>query len=66
MNKFTVIISMIFSTLLLSSCKSYQFDKYPPSDINRNTEESKKVLEAEREKVEINWLNNFGKPEANK
>lgn len=50
--------------MLLNSCKVQQMDQYPTSDLNRNAEESKKIVEAQREKTEINTFNDFGKPEA--
>ncbi|TDX84172.1 hypothetical protein [Epilithonimonas xixisoli] len=60
MNKLITIISIISCVSLLNSCKPQQMSQYPPSDISRNTEESKKTIETT--KVEVNSINDFGKP----
>ena len=62
MKKFLYIILIIFGVVFLNSCNSYPMDNTNKSDMNRNTEELQKRQEAEKNKIEPNELNNFGKP----
>jgi PBP1b-binding outer membrane lipoprotein LpoB len=63
MKKSFLTILTIFALLFLKSCNSYPMDNKNTSDMNRNTEELQKRQEAEKNKIEPNTLNNFGKPD---
>jgi PBP1b-binding outer membrane lipoprotein LpoB len=63
MKKFFFIVLITFSVIFLKSCNSYPMDVTHKSDMNRNTEELQKRQEAEKNKIEPNQLNNFGKPD---
>ena len=53
----------IFTLLFLESCNSYPMNNKNTSEMNRNTEELQKRQEAEKNKIEPNEFNNFGKPD---
>lgn len=59
-----LITFIIFASLFLKSCKSYPMDNTHTSNMNRNTAELQKRQEAEKNKIEPNVLNNFGKPDS--
>jgi len=63
MKRFFSITLIVFAILFLKSCNSYPMDKTHTSDMNRNTEELQKRQEAEKNKIEPNPQNNFGKPD---
>ena len=62
MKSFIRIILAICLIGFAFSCKSYPMEIPHKSDVNKNSEELQKRQAAEREKTEINYLNNFGKP----
>lgn len=64
MKGFFLITIMIFALAFLNSCKSYPMDTANISAMDRNTEELQKRQEAEKNKIEPNALNNFGKPDS--
>jgi len=63
MKRFFSITLIILSIIFLKSCNSYPMDKTHTSDMNRNAEELQKRQEAEKNKIEANEFNNFGKPD---
>lgn len=63
MKGFFLITLMISALTFLNSCKSYPMDTANTSAMNRNTEELQKRQEVEKNKIEPNALNDFGKPD---
>ncbi|WP_312078802.1 hypothetical protein [Chryseobacterium sp.] len=53
----------IFILLLSQNCNSYPMDSKNTSDMDRNTQELQKRQEAEKNKIEPNEFNNFGRPD---
>ncbi|HEX7870121.1 MAG TPA: hypothetical protein VF455_08400 [Chryseobacterium sp.] len=53
----------IFALLFLKSCNSYPMNNKNTSEMDRNTQELQKRQEAEKNKIEPNEFNNFGKPD---
>jgi len=62
MNKSFFTIPTISALLFLKSCNSYPMDNKNTSEMDRNTQELQKRQEAEKNKIEPNEYNNFGKP----
>ncbi len=63
MKNFSFLTLILFVVTFLKSCNSYPMADTHKSDMDRNTEELQKRLEAERKKIEPNEFNNFGKPD---
>ncbi len=63
MKRFFLTTFIISTLTFLNSCKSYPMDKMQTSAMDRNTEELQKRQEAEKNKIEPNALNDFGKPD---
>lgn len=63
MKRFFLITFIISTLIFLNSCKSYPMDNTHTSAMNRNTEELQKRQDAEKNKIEPNALNDFGKPD---
>lgn len=63
MKGFFLITLTISALLFLKSCKSYPMDNTHTNDMNRNTQDLQKRQEAEKNKIEPNALNDFGKPD---
>ena len=62
MKSFIRTISLIYLIGSAVSCTSYPMETPHKSDVDRNAEELQKRQAAEREKIEVSHLNNFGKP----
>lgn len=63
MKKFFITAIIIFTVTFLKSCNSYPMDATHKSDMDKNTEELQKRQQTEKNKIEPNELNNFGRPD---
>lgn len=63
MKNFFFLALIIFTIAFLKSCNSYPMNTAHKSDMDRNAEELQKRQQAEKNKIEANEFNNFGKPD---
>ncbi|PJJ68274.1 hypothetical protein CLV73_2311 [Chryseobacterium geocarposphaerae] len=63
MKNFFFLTLIIFTVTFLKSCNSYPMNATHKSDMDRNAEELQKRQEVEKNKIEANEFNNFGKPD---
>lgn len=62
--KNSLLLTLIFIAVTsLKSCNSYPMNTAHKSDMDRNAEELQKRQQAEKNKIEANEFNNFGKPD---